>query len=426
MDSTVACLAEWMPRQRWYSATGTRPHLRVAAVHDLESPDPAARVLVHVVVDEAADPVVVYQVPIVARPTAAVVAAENVVGRLADGTTLVDGPHDRAYQDAVSTRLLPGVSAAATVLAGEQSNTSVIYAPAGGVPIIAKVFRRLQPGVNPDVEVQTALGAAGSSHVPRVVGHLETMWRPGVDGPDERGAAVFAQEYFPDVEDAWRVALVAATAGTPFTSQAHALGAATADVHADLARLFPIAAADDAQRAAIRAAWDRRLRIAMAEVPELAAHRDAVDAVYTRATRIAWPPLQRIHGDFHLGQVLQVPGRGWVLLDFEGEPLRPIAERRAPDAAARDVAGMLRSFDYIAGALPEVPAVEEWALSARRAFLGGYEDRSGTPATGPLLDAFELDKAVYEAIYEARNRPDWIAIPLAAVERLARRGQTSG
>lgn len=421
MDSTVACLTDWMPRQRWYSAT-TTPRLRVLASHELASDDPGARVRVLVVADESVTPPPVYQVPVVARTSPGPgVSPDRVIG-VVDGATLIDGADDPAYQGALLEQLVPGAAAPATVLVGEQSNTSVIYAPAAGTPVIAKVFRRLQPGLHPDIELQTALAEAGSTHVPGVVGHIDTHWSDPADAAVQRhGAAVFAQEFFPDVEDAWRVALVAAAAGDPFTGQAHALGAATAEVHLALARVFPCADAGDLERAAIRSAWERRLRIAVDEVPDLAPLRRAVEDVYARVEGVAWPRLQRIHGDLHLGQVLQVPGRGWVLLDFEGEPMRPIDERRAPDAAARDVAGMLRSFDYIAGALPELPHVADWAIAARRAFLGGYQDRAGIPATGPLLDAFELDKAVYEAIYEARNRPDWIGIPLAAVERLTRR-----
>ncbi len=128
-----------------------------------------------------------------------------------------------------------------------------------------------------------------------------------------------------------------------------------------------------------------------------------------------------------------MPGRGWVLLDFEGEPLRPMAERTRRDLALRDVAGMLRSFDYVAGSIrlddPDCSpgAVREWAQNARAAFLDGYADASGTDlgAQRSLLAALELDKAVYEAIYEARNRPTWVSIPLRAITRLADRPDTA-
>jgi maltokinase len=130
-----------------------------------------------------------------------------------------------------------------------------------------------------------------------------------------------------------------------------------------------------------------------------------------------------VHGDFHLGQVIAVPGRGWVVLDFEGEPLRAMKERSAPDSPLRDVAGMLRSFDYVAGSYAlshPGQSVAAWASDARKAFLAGYDDGSGMQLLEhrTLLDAFEVDKALYEAVYEARNRPDWLSIPMDAIDRL--------
>ena len=181
--------------------------------------------------------------------------------------------------------------------------------------------------------------------------------------------------------------------------------------------------------AAMDSVTEARLAIAVAEVPELEPHRDAIQAFYTRAEAGAWPELQRIHGDLHLGQVLLVPDRGWVLLDFEGEPMRPMHDRQRPDVPARDVAGMLRSFDYVAGstglALPERAAsAVAWSDAARRAFLDGYVAASGLDLGGyrDLLAAFELDKAVYEATYETRNRPTWAPIPLHAVMSLLEAG----
>ena len=426
MDSTLACLVEWMPRQRWYTSKGRSPLLRLLAARDLPSPDPAARVRILVVADDAVEPTVVYQVPLVQRAGGAT-ASPGVVGTTAEGVVLIDGPTDAAFTSALWHALDTAGHAeprSARVLGGEQSNTSVVFDPDSPAPVICKLFRQLHAGINPDIELQTALAAAGSRHVPRAVGQLDATWAdPAGDDRLVTGSLAFAQEFLPGVDDAWRVALRAAADGTSFTGAAHALGAATADVHVRLAELLPTAPADDRARAAVAEAWDRRLGIAIAEVPALARHRDAIAAVYAQALRTLWQPLQRIHGDYHLGQVLQAPGRGWVLLDFEGEPMRPIAERRQPDSVLRDVAGMLRSFDYVAGSLQRAgtPAPEEWASEARQAFLGGYEGRSGRPATGPLLDAFELDKAVYEAIYETRNRPDWLAIPLAAIDRLVTR-----
>jgi predicted trehalose synthase len=168
-----------------------------------------------------------------------------------------------------------------------------------------------------------------------------------------------------------------------------------------------------------------RFETAAAEVPELEVHREAVLAAYDRAAAAEWPELQRIHGDLHLGQVLWSDARGWVVIDFEGEPLRTMAERTRPDVALRDVAGMLRSFDYVAGSLSQEDGADAdragtWAADGRRAFADGYTARAGVDLARrrDVLDAFELDKAVYETLYERRNRPSWIGIPLAAVERL--------
>jgi predicted trehalose synthase len=189
-------------------------------------------------------------------------------------------------------------------------------------------------------------------------------------------------------------------------------------VHTTLARVMPTREASPDDVRAMVAAWDRRLSLAVREVPGLSAHRARIERIYAAASGAQWPLLQRVHGDLHLGQALWIAGRGWVLVDFEGEPLRPMNERDRPDSPLRDVAGMLRSFDYAAGATPGWPV--GWATACRDAFLEGYCAASGTPLElhQALLDAFELDKAVYEAIYEARNRPTWLGIPLRGIEQL--------
>jgi predicted trehalose synthase len=158
--------------------------------------------------------------------------------------------------------------------------------------------------------------------------------------------------------------------------------------------------------------------------PFTEAARARVDAVRTvRGT----PDLQQVHGDYHLGQVLHAGRRGWIVLDFEGEPLRPLSERVAPDLALRDVAGMLRSFDYAARHATlgseggeQVAVAQAWATECRDAFLDGYGAAMGRDprADELLLGALELDKALYEVVYETRNRPEWAVIPLAAVRRL--------
>jgi len=457
MDSTLACLAAWMPRQRWYAAKGRPPSLRLVSWWDLTAAPTAAspggaRVRTYLIADEGALPVVLYQIPVVERATETVDAdPEHIIGSPEPGSTFIDGPFDDAYAQALlalveqgGVALGPQTTATgrpagaaapagqlrvARVVSGEQSNTSLIY-EGDGVPVICKVYRQLHAGLNPDIELQESLAATGSRRVPNPIGWIEGAW-PDLSTAHGavHGSLAFAQEFLPGVEDAWRVALHAAARGEDFRTQAYELGAATADVHRGLAGCFPTHAAAAADREATSAAWERRLAIAIAEVPELGPQRDAIETVYRRARDVPWPRLQRIHGDFHLGQVLHAPGRGWVLVDFEGEPLRPMSERVQPDLALRDVAGMLRSFDYVAGSLrlddpdrsPE--AVREWAAAARAAFVDGYAATSGIDLDPrhPLLAALELDKAVYEAIYEARNRPTWVAIPLSAVARLVER-----
>ncbi|HZK04930.1 MAG TPA: phosphotransferase, partial [Actinomycetaceae bacterium] len=201
---------------------------------------------------------------------------------------------------------------------------------------------------------------------------------------------------------------------------AHGLGRAVAEVHTALARIFPTHPADDGVRRALVGTWMSRAGAAVLTVPRLAEYRAQVSAAFDDALVSPWPALQRIHGDLHLGQVMSSPTRGWVLLDFEGEPLRPLAERRRNDVAIRDVAGMLRSFDYAAGPEPGAPRLE-WTTRQRDAFLDGYAELAGDPREySELLTAMELDKAFYEARYEAGNRPDWLPIPLRGIERLVR------
>lgn len=454
MDSTLACLAAWMPRQRWYAAKGRPPSLRLVSWWDLppaSAADAGARIRTYLVADEGALPVVLYQLPVVSRATETVDAhPDHVIGSPEPGTTFIDGPHDPAYARALYDLVTVGGSGegprtvatghprrpghtagtpTASVLSGEQSNTSLIYR-SSGMPVICKVYRQLQAGLNPDIELPTALAEAGSVHVPRAVGWVEGTWPDLATARGSvSGSLASAQEFLPDVEDAWRVALHAAARGDDFRDSARALGAATAEVHVSLAELFPTRPTSADDRRATVGTWQRRLTIAIAEVPEIAERREAIESVYARAATAPWPEQQRIHGDYHLGQVLHVPGRGWVLLDFEGEPLRPMAERTSADLALRDVAGMLRSFDYVAGSIrlddpqrsPE--AARDWARSAREGFLEGYALASGADLRSEesVLAALELDKAVYEAIYEARNRPTWVTIPLRAIARLVER-----
>jgi maltokinase len=457
-------LAVWLSTQRWYAGKGRMPRPSLTGRIALVDPSGAAGIDVLLVRDEAERPVL-YQLPLTAYQSP-VAALESALVASLDGDNplyFYDGPHDPAFAQALLRLILdegavsgepniagqlPSVRGHLTfapqrveitssrVFGGEQSNSSIIYelADAAGTPlrpVICKIFRTLQHGDNPDVMLLDALGATGSRVVPQSLGYLGGRWADA-SRPDgaASGQLAFAQEFLPDVEDAWRLALRAAEEGRDFSSAARALGEATAEVHETLNRVLGATPCTAEDIAATMVSMRRRLELAIAEVPGLASLRNVIEAVYARAAASPWPAMQRIHGDLHLGQVLAVPGRGWVLLDFEGEPLRPMAERNTPDLPLRDIAGMLRSFDYVAGAYalahPGLSATD-WSLACRRAFVGGYSARSGHElrANRVLLDAFEIDKAVYEAIYEARNRPDWLSIPVAAITHLAARAAAS-
>jgi maltokinase len=445
MSDVAPTLAGWMARQRWYATKGSTPAIRVIGSFEADLDGVLAVTLL--VIDEAPELPVLYQVPVVARRTPLPGGDAAFIGS-ADDLYLYDAPHDPAWArhlfELMSSRAhvdgsdvvvdgTPLVEAGrvrrSRVLKGEQSNTSIIYDLEGG-PVehaIAKVFRVLHHGDNPDVTTQAALTEGGSTRVPTTFGSLHATWPdPGREHGVARGHLAFSQEFLAGAEDAWRVALDAAGAGQDFTVSARELGTAVAEVHATLAEQLGTVPADASAVAEALTSMRRRISIAAREVPEIAEHEEAVLAVYDAAESLTWPRLQRIHGDLHLGQALQSPSRGWTLLDFEGEPLRPMPERSRADLVLRDIAGMLRSFDYVAGSLaqqsPPVDAAA-WAHDARVAFVDGYIASSGVDvrAQRALLDAFEIDKAVYEAIYEKRNRPDWIGIPLAAVARLVAR-----
>ncbi|NYF10422.1 putative trehalose synthase [Leifsonia sp. AK011] len=439
----------WMTRQRWFANKGARPRLEEIGRWEL-APEPGVRFVTHLLIDHAAGGATLYQVPLSYRDEPLVDVAP--IGRR--GLAWVyDAPRDNDYVAALLRMLEHGSAASGAgasalgernpasvpfdadspslhsrVLSGEQSNTSIIveWPGTGSIPVICKLFRALHHGENPDVELQGALAAAGSTAVPRAVGAIVAEWPDSgrADGR-ARGHLAFAQEFLPGAADAWRLALESASAGEDFTEPARRLGVTTATVHAMLARALPTREATASDIAETLDQMRRRLDAALREVPELEAHRAALEETLALASASRWPEQQRIHGDLHLGQVLDVPGRGWFVVDFEGEPLRPMAERSQLDSPLRDVAGMLRSFDYVAGALGVTAGVDarEWARASRLAFAEGYGEASGTNLAEcrAVLDAFEADKALYEAVYEVRNRPEWLAIPVAAIERISAR-----
>ncbi|WP_010471141.1 maltokinase N-terminal cap-like domain-containing protein [Streptomyces somaliensis] len=437
LPSLAPLLHEWLPRRRWFAGKG-EPVTGFALVSatELLPPGTAGPGLLHLLVrvrqPGTAPPGDCYQLLLGVCDTLPPRLAPALVGRATRGPlagrTVYEALQDPRLAALLLERLRSpgaigplGFHRAAAVPAGlpprvldaEQSNTSLVY----GDAYILKVFRRIHPGVNPDLELPLALARAGCSRVPAPVAWYETG-----TGPDGATLGVL-QPYLSGSRDGWRLALDALAAGRDFLAEAHALGRATAEVHTALARALPAAALTRSQARDLAAAMGRRLDAAAEAVPALGPYasglRRAFDAVAALAGNgRAWHA-QRVHGDLHLGQALRTPDGEWAVIDFEGEPAKPLAERRRPQPPVQDVAGILRSFDYAAHAhRPRHPA---WAERCRDAYCSGYAEASGRDprAEAALLRAYETDKAVYEVLYEARHRPDWLHVPMAAVRRLA-------
>jgi maltokinase len=442
-------LATWLVTQRWFAGKGRGLHdLAIVADTEVVSGDPELRHLIITVSHGTS--VDYYQVLAGLRRRLPARLKHARIGPSGDGRQAYDALHDAD----LTKPLLAGISAGQSVgslhmrkvpgatfdtgldslvVSAEQSNTSLVY----GEQSILKVFRRLSPGPNPDLEVTTALARLGSSHVAEPFGWIETR----LDGVTTSLAIL--SRYLRLASDGWSLAgtsvrdlyatedqtgdgVRAAQAGGDFAGEAHRLGVTTAQVHADLAEAF---GTDELGPDAIRQLTEqmyRKLDMAVAAVPELGRYTEMIGDAYSSLAKAEGPfPAQRVHGDYHLGQVLRTTGSGWVVLDFEGEPATPLAERRARSSPLRDVAGMLRSFDYAArhqliGHRDQVAlnaVASDWVRRNASAFCAGYAEAGGQDpdANDVLLRALQLDKAVYEVLYEARHRPSWLQIPLDSI-----------
>jgi Uncharacterized protein, probably involved in trehalose biosynthesis len=415
---TAAAWQRHLEQARWFSGKGRSAQVRSLTALDWYTPPgswPAVRSEL-ITVGYPDGPDEVFQLLVGYAP-----AGRHPAGT-ALGTVTVPGQGDLEFFDATedgdslaavigSLRAAPGpgmrwldapaVDPAAPMrrYRGEQSNTTVMI----GDGALLKLFRKLEPGANLDAEILQQLPG---TITPRLFGVLTA------NGYD---LGMF-YERITAVTDGWVFATSAAAAALDFTDPARLLGTALAELHAELEIAFGTAdrSGDDVAELMID-----RYRAAAQAAPQLAQFAEPVAAVFgrLRGQRLA---TQRVHGDFHLGQALHRTDAAelppWVIIDFEGEPLKSLAERRAFDSPVRDVAGALRSLDYArsAAADPSSPDALDWTAHASRAFLTGYQLRR--PIQAAILQSYLLDKAIYEVVYEVRNRPSWAHIPLRAVQ----------
>ncbi len=445
----LQALAAWLQEQRWY---GTKSQA-IAAIEVQDAvtlaADPAivlvlARVRLADGRDERYQLVLRFadgdaldddRAPVIQRTTTATVLdalvdpdRARVLLTAIDAETALDGDRGRfSFHRGDYTGPLD-TAGVARPMGVEQSNSSIVFADT-----VLKVFRRLEPGVNPELEVLRFLTRHGYPNIAPLRGWSDYQ------GPGTRATLAVAQRFVAGARGGWEMALerigsdpdglltalaelgrvtaelhnaLASDSGdpdfAPTPPDGHALAAAIAEIDADVQRVFAHLPEDD--RLAAIAGRGEELRGLLASASRSATGGRAI----------------RTHGDYHLGQTLRTP-EGWVIIDFEGEPARPLAERRAKRSPLRDVASMLRSFAYAAAATEMAggSAAAGFEARARHAYLNAYLGvvhpillPDGDVAVTALLSLFELEKVVYELRYELDNRPDWVPIPAAGIRRL--------
>ena len=472
INQAIRDAGEWVARQRWFGEK-TRPITAVEPAwqwfFSLDGVDVALASVLLTFADGGQSR---YFVPLAITAHGMDVPDHAIIAALEDGRRVVDALHIPAFQRWWLERMAKGDTASGThetwqwshvgdygatlrraselpgrVLTGEQSNTSLLF----GRDLILKVFRRLEPGLNPDVEIGRYLtGNFPSVPVPRTYGDAS------LSAGGERYTVSAAQQFVANDGDCWQWLLRVLATGLPadITDAAQTialLGQRTGELHLALGAetdepAFQPEPVDTAYCARWRASLRHELELTIhllrqaGRIPAYSDLADRLEHLLEDAIVLEGTEAIRVHGDYHLGQVLLTVDGDVSILDFEGEPSRPIEDRRRRYPALKDVAGMTRSLDYARATVARMPSpsvgaredVDAWFARVRSDFLAAYR-AAMRPAEGRLLPAdsrdfdaalalFELEKALYEARYELNNRPDWVSIPYAAIRAIAAQG----
>jgi trehalose synthase-fused probable maltokinase len=432
-------LIEYVTRQRWYgSKSRTVSHSEVLDVVTLREADPEyALALVEIRFDTGARDI--YQLLIACDAGSLELdglqdpaLARELVHAIRGGLTL------QGEEGVVEFRTVQGFAGLgremldARAVGAEQSNTSIVFDD----DLILKVFRRLEPGVNPELEMLRFLTEHGFPNIAALGG-----WYAYSGGPTGATLGIL-QEFVQAGRDGWELGLEEVdSAPDDFLARLRRLGVVTGEMHTVLASelndsaFCPETPSSEAL-GLLTATVDEEIARVFLDLPE---DNELIEPIVGRGEEVreqlrllthagSVGRVIRTHGDYHLGQTMWA-NDDWVILDFEGEPARSLAERRRKRSPLRDVAGMLRSFAYLAIASG---GSHDWEEQARTSFLEGYLETvddsllpSGQAAIERLLSVYELEKAVYELRYELDNRPEWVSIPVAGIQRLIEQVATS-
>ena len=442
-------LRDWVQHQRWY-ASKSRAITALDIVESLTLRDEPLLMLALVQTRFATGTHELYQLPLGLRPLSELDAPDSIVR--GEEWTVYDALGDPAHARELLRRMDAGEETETAdgrfsfhktdllatsaddsdvrPIGVEQSNSSLVFDEG----MVLKVFRKLEPGVNPELEMLRFLTEHEFGNIAPLHGWYE------YEGHALATTLGVAQTFLPDAHGGWELALEElASNPDAFLERLGSLGTVTAQMHNVLASdasdpafspeepsqealsLLTATVDEDIERIFLRLPDDDRL------APIAGRGQDVRERLAARAQIGITGRVIRTHGDYHLGQTLYTP-RGWVIIDFEGEPARPLYERRQKRSPLRDVAGMLRLFAYVtsaAGMLNDDDPPEDFEARAREAFLDKYIEHvdatllpSGEAAISNLLSIYELEKAIYELRYELDNRPDWISIPVAGISRL--------